>query len=970
MPDYDIDRLGDRAFEQLIVSLAVRVLGAGVQAFGDGPDGGREATFEGPINWSNTSDGPSGVWDGFTVFQAKFRYHPSSVKENAAWLKSQIKGELDRWTTAMDNGTRLRAPDYIIFVSNVRLSPKGVSGGIDTLETYFRSLISDKTTRLGRLGIIDFKIWHADQIHRFLDATESVRHAFPALLTVGDVLGRIGDHVSGSQIPALAQRMRLHAAQCIRNERWIRLSEAGARTGQKSKIEDVGIDLPGIWYSDDGINRSTRITPIDCTVVTEIISRSDAVLKRDIEDSIPRPHWVIIGGPGQGKSTLSAMIAQIYRAELLARGAMTPDVEHIVNQTRLALERTGIPAPRNLRWPMRIDLSRYAEILVATPEKSLLAHLAGEISNRTDAPLTPNDLQSWLRAWPWVVILDGLDEVSESSLRRTLIERVTDLMETADSLHADLLLVATTRPLGYDEQFDRDLFSEIRLTRLPPSLAKSFGAALVAKRLADDPDLRDTVTERLKNAVDDRRVGQLMSTPLQVAIMSFIVENFGTLPNDRYELFSDYYKTVYQRELEKRSSISRLLREHRSDISHLHMQVALQLHVNAEVTRFSAAMPLDELENLVRTRLARQRYTAREIDGIATNLVVAATHRLVLLVPDRNKVRFEVRSLQELMAADALTSGTESRSMQILEACAHHPHWRNVWLLAAGKLYKREHLQERLADVVSRSYTESNPLFKIAPSSPSLACGVMDDGFASQSPLSRRRYLDIVLDGLSRHMGFSYLPVAYSMVHSCQTSEETQYLFEALSAALDRGELEMMNAVRILAAIITRIPNHSDRASKLLPRTRPKFNSLGLTRMDSVKLVLNQHGDVLTEQESTHLSRRSLQTTRAEVEVLLTLLNHFLSQQSETLTHEQVERFRLALDEINAWGSREHLSDTRKYDYNSLGLATAEIVGMVDNIDLNLSELILEILRPLIARQPVGEKILRIILGPDPLEIA
>jgi hypothetical protein len=50
VPDYELTRLGSRAFEQLVVSLCRSELGRGVQVFGDGPDGGREATFDGTIN--------------------------------------------------------------------------------------------------------------------------------------------------------------------------------------------------------------------------------------------------------------------------------------------------------------------------------------------------------------------------------------------------------------------------------------------------------------------------------------------------------------------------------------------------------------------------------------------------------------------------------------------------------------------------------------------------------------------------------------------------------------------------------------------------------------------------------------------------------------------------------------------------------------------------------------------------------
>jgi len=54
--DYDFSRLSTRSFEQLIQSLSHSVLGPNIVIFGDGPDGGREATFEGHIPFPNDAE--------------------------------------------------------------------------------------------------------------------------------------------------------------------------------------------------------------------------------------------------------------------------------------------------------------------------------------------------------------------------------------------------------------------------------------------------------------------------------------------------------------------------------------------------------------------------------------------------------------------------------------------------------------------------------------------------------------------------------------------------------------------------------------------------------------------------------------------------------------------------------------------------------------------------------------------------
>ena len=52
-------RLGSREFEELTQSLAIKHFGPGVEIFGEGPDGGREATFEGKADL-----GPGAQSDG------------------------------------------------------------------------------------------------------------------------------------------------------------------------------------------------------------------------------------------------------------------------------------------------------------------------------------------------------------------------------------------------------------------------------------------------------------------------------------------------------------------------------------------------------------------------------------------------------------------------------------------------------------------------------------------------------------------------------------------------------------------------------------------------------------------------------------------------------------------------------------------------------------------------------------------
>ena len=94
MGDYNLSGLNPREFEHLVQALALAVIGPGVMAFGDGPDGGREATFRGRMSYPSVS----APWEGYLVIQAKFRQRPAGdPHKDGAWLLDQLNQELDKF---------------------------------------------------------------------------------------------------------------------------------------------------------------------------------------------------------------------------------------------------------------------------------------------------------------------------------------------------------------------------------------------------------------------------------------------------------------------------------------------------------------------------------------------------------------------------------------------------------------------------------------------------------------------------------------------------------------------------------------------------------------------------------------------------------------------------------------------------------------------------------------------------------
>lgn len=728
MPDYDL-RLGPRAFEQLIVALSRLEIGPGVQTFGDGKDGGREATFDGTINWAATavdSTDPCDSWSGYTILQAKHRLKPSPEhSENALWLKKQIGEEIAKWTQARKDRTRNRFPDYLIFVTNVELTPVAQTGGIDAVTEYTERKLTEAADDGFRLK--GFMVWHADQISSMIDAHPEVRWAFPGMLTPGDIIAALGtpDFPLGSL--AFADPLREEILRSLKRDRRVRLSEAGGQGDEALWLDEIGIDLPALV--DNDARSSVR-------ALRHVLDLGNANLRPRQPYCITKPHVVVVGGPGQGKSTLSQLIAQAYRVAMLDGADVGPSVRGIIEDTGTALGRLGLQVPKNRRWPVRVDLAKYAEELSVGTETTLLRWISTSIGKKTEQTVTPLQLREWLRDWPWALILDGLDEVPSTRTRLLLHDQINDLLTTAEDLDADLLIVVTTRPTGYDERFSPDHYRHLHLQRLPAEEAATYAKQIADRRYDTDPEMRSKVAERMAAASQDPVSARLMETPLQVMIMSLIVEKYPNLPPDRYTLFNRYYETVFDREISKETTAARFLNENRDRIDLLHEQVGLALQVASESANGADASMLPEaLKAMIRGQLARRGFSSEESDSIADQLMEAATKRLVLLTPREEGLSFEVRSLQELMAARALTEGEDDDVLQGLRLIAHSPHWRNTWLLSAGRLLRRsDRFEAKILLLLRTLDSDSCRLGSLFPTAPHLAGDLLQDNLAARRP--------------------------------------------------------------------------------------------------------------------------------------------------------------------------------------------------------------------------------------------
>src|SRR5262249_47439634 len=147
--------------------------------------------------------------------------------------------------------------------------------------------------------------------------------------------------------------------------------------------------------------------------------------------------------------------------------------------------------------------------------------------------------------------LDGLDEVPASANREDVLERIRDFRVDLTTEEVDVLVIATSRPQGYNDDFSPRLYHHLYLLPLSPHAALKYASKLTNIGFGQDPQRRDKVISRIQRAANTQATARLMQSPLQVTIMTLLVDRMGQPPQERWALFNEYYNVIYQREIER-----------------------------------------------------------------------------------------------------------------------------------------------------------------------------------------------------------------------------------------------------------------------------------------------------------------------------------------------------------------------------------------------------------------------------------
>ena len=213
------------------------------------------------------------------------------------------------------------------------------------------------------------------------------------------------------------------------------------------------------------------------------------------------------------------------------------------------------------------------------------------------------------------------------------MESIRDFWIDASSSNADILSIATSRPQGYNDDFSPTFYQHQRLAPLSKELGQHFARRLADVRYGSDMDRKERVLARLDRAFESEATSRLMRSPLQVTIMTALVDRMGQPPQARWNLFKAYYDVIYQREVERDIPASVILRQYQPDINAIHNRVGLLLQVDSEQSgRTDAKFSKERFIALVTERLREEGHRGDGLRDLTQQIVDAAAGRLVFLV--------------------------------------------------------------------------------------------------------------------------------------------------------------------------------------------------------------------------------------------------------------------------------------------------------------------------------------------------
>ncbi len=677
---YDFNQIGDpHRFQRLVNGILTARFGEDARLTPlQGPDGGSdgETAPSNPNMEFRRGKVPPEATDPFVqpprpggyLFQAK--YHPTG-EQRLSDLRTRVVGEFEHELQhAVLHRPARRDVNYFFLVTNLSAS-KHAQRKVDEV----RKRLIDP----GRDLHAD--IWWSERLTTFLDWSPRLWSAFPELFP-----GHVVPSLAAASSPSpdgLPRTFRAALSAQYQRHRTVKFRQIELEQQLLDLFVDLDLEFPSqatqpfVTRPDD----PTQLTPS-----TPPRDLPESALEFLLDDTLAPAKVLLEGGPGQGKSTITQMAAQIYREKVLG----------IFDSTTRNPNWHKLCRPR---LPIYLELGPCAHWLSQTPDRTLeeyIAHTVGRDSG--GAPLTVADLQQFLCDNPAILLLDGLDEVGSDSLRNRLLDAIGDTIQRFEQgLRVDLRVVLTSRPPALTGRRARLTgFFRVLLTSMKAPRISEYLDRWLSVRIKDQVD-RDRITASFERRKRDPHVEALARNPMQLSVLLHLIHLKGeAFPDRRAELYGTYFQMVIDRDVEK----SPELREYRDLVEGLHSFLGFHLHGVMEIERGHPAFSRSRLIELSSNWLDREGYRK----DVAEKYFALGEERFGLIVALSGEgadttYGFEVQPIQEYFAAFYISNRLPAhRAHEVFELLVYRSYWREVALFLAGLRRPNEK-----ADLVARA---------------------------------------------------------------------------------------------------------------------------------------------------------------------------------------------------------------------------------------------------------------------------
>lgn len=403
---------------------------------------------------------------------------------------------------------------------------------------------------------------------------------------------------------------------------------------------------------------------------------------------------VILGDPGSGKTTFLKYMA----LELAQKGTLFLSEKELL--------------PKEIRLPILIPISAYANAISQKQggclrlDEFIIKHLYDRGGDHSFEPLLKHALKHGMA----LIMLDGLDEISDYKLRNTVVRNFEDFFSN-DIQNGNKYLL-TSRIIGYREvRPSVSGLAECTITDFDDEEIIVFvrkWTSEIAKKVSATPMISEKEAEReeadLLSAINNTNtpgVRKLASNPLMLTILSLMKRQGLTLPQRRADLYWNFIETFLLNWNRVRSLGSQNTNRDIDILETMKVLAPLAMWVYEKsggrglINRF-------ELENEL-TRIYTDKGEANPEAAASHFLKDIHEHAGLIVERGKDQYGFIHLTFQEYLAAIALAQHGQESVAPIINILLDHisdSSWREISLLTIGYLGIVQHRELAASSVV------------------------------------------------------------------------------------------------------------------------------------------------------------------------------------------------------------------------------------------------------------------------------